>query len=80
LGINPEFADAWCALGNAYWKSGQRTKAIEAYQQALRIQPEDAVTWLFLGIVYRETGQTAEATEVYERLKAIDPGMADMLF
>jgi tetratricopeptide (TPR) repeat protein len=40
---------AWFSLGIAYKMVGQSAKAIEAYQQALRINPEDAGAWYQLG-------------------------------
>jgi hypothetical protein len=76
----PKDALAWNNLGNAYGKSNQPAKAIEAYKQALRINPEDADAWNNLGVAYKIAGQDSKAMEVYKRLKTLDPAMADRLF
>jgi cytochrome c-type biogenesis protein CcmH/NrfG len=73
----PKEANAWKYLANAYWQTGKFTNAIEAYQQALRIQPEDAVSWYELGVFYWQTGQTAKAIEAYKKSLGNNPEFAD---
>jgi tetratricopeptide (TPR) repeat protein len=68
---------AWISLGNAYGNAGQPAKAIEAYQQALRINPEQAPAWSNLGVIYRQTGQFAKAIEAYQQALRIYPEYAD---
>jgi len=68
------------ATGNAYADAGQFAKAIEAYQQALRINPEDAKAWNNLGVVYSRSGQRGKVLEVYKRLKTLDPALAERFF
>ena len=69
----PGEAAALFILGVAYDKSGQVEKAIEAYQQALRIHPENAGAWDFLGNAYGQSGQQAQAIEAYQQAARIDP-------
>ena len=64
---------AWTALGEAYGQLKQTTKAIEAYQQALRINPEFAEAWDGLGDAYAQAGQTATAIEAYHQALRINP-------
>ena len=71
---------AWYSLGNAYDNAGQSAKAIEAYQQALRIHPEFADAWYNLGIAYALSGQRGKVLEVYKRLKTLDPDDAEKFF
>jgi tetratricopeptide (TPR) repeat protein len=73
----PKDAGAWYNLGIAYWQSNQPAKAIEAYQQALRINPEHANAWYNLGIAYKNSGQTSQVMDVYKRLKTLNPAVAD---
>jgi hypothetical protein len=73
----PHFVAAWYALGVAYSKSGETTKAIESYQQAIRINPEFVSAWNNLGIAYGNTGQDAEEIESYQQAIRINPGDAD---
>jgi len=64
---------AWNSLGVAYGNAGQSAKAIEAYQQALRINPEHAEAWYNLGNAYDNAGQSAKAIEAYQQAVRIDP-------
>lgn len=68
---------AWYILGIAYKKVDQTAKAIDAYQQALRIDPEDAGAWFNLGFAYGKAGQTAKAIEAYQQALRIDPEHAN---
>lgn len=36
----PQSANAWDSLGEAYWKSEQKEKAIECYNKAIRLDPD----------------------------------------
>lgn len=65
------------SLGVAYSKAGQSAKAIEAYQQALRIDPEQAVPWNNLGLIYAKSGQIKKAIEAYQQALRINPEFAD---
>jgi cytochrome c-type biogenesis protein CcmH/NrfG len=76
----PREAVAWFSLGNAYGKSGQSTKEIEAYQQTLRLNPEYVVAWNNLGVVYWRSGQTEEAIQAYQQALRLDPEYADAWF
>lgn len=71
---------AWFFLGNAYAEAGQSAKAIEALQQALRINPEHASAWYNLGVTYAHSGQRGKVLEVYQRLKTLDPALAERFF
>jgi len=68
---------AWAMLGEAYGWLEQTTKAIEAYQQALRINPESAEAWNNLGVEYAQAGQTAKAIEAHQQALRINPEDAD---
>lgn len=68
----PDNAMAWSALGVAYDEQGQREKAIEAYQQAVRIDPLYADSWLNLGVAYIRQGQWEKAIEAFQRAVRID--------
>ena len=52
--INPDYADAHCNLGVAYWQQGQFEEAIREYQTTLRINPDCAEpttswAWVYMG-------------------------------
>ena len=69
----PGNAGAWFGLGNANDGAGKFAKAIDAYQQALRINPEYASAWLNLGVAYGKADHPAKAIEAYHQALRIDP-------
>lgn len=73
----PGSGDAWFSLGNAYVKVGQTAKAIEAYQQALRIDAEYSYAWNNLGLAFAKAGQPAKAIEAFQQALRIDPEYAN---
>ena len=77
--IDPEYAQAYTTLGNAYLYQDLFHEAVDAYQRALRIEPEDVNTHFNLGIAYLRLGQTDQARLQVEMLETIDPLRADLL-
>lgn len=73
----PEEPMAYYSLGYAYYETDQNAKAIQAYQEALRIYPEYAAAWYNLGYIYDESGQIAEAIQAYQQVLRINPDFAD---
>jgi len=69
----PKNPAAWFALGIAYNALRQHAKAIDAYQQALRIDPQNADAWYDLGIAYYYLRQHAKAIDAYQQALRIDP-------
>jgi len=80
VNAQPRNATAWAILGVAYGALGQSAKAVDAYQQALRLNPEDAVAWSNLGVVYAWMGRRDHVMEVYRRLKGLDAALAEQFF
>jgi len=76
--IDPDYAFAWHNLGNAYYRSNQRSKAIEAYHQAIRIIPKNAFAWFNLGCTYyHDSKQVSKMFEAYQQAIRINPEYAD---
>lgn len=73
----PQDAAVWYGLGIAHSQSGQHAKAMDAYQQALRINPKHANAWNNLGNAYSQSGQTAKAMEAYQQALRINPEYAE---
>ena len=74
--------DAAAQLANAYRLTGQRAKALEAMQAALRQAPWDGALHYQLGRIYTELGRKSEAEEEFrtsQRLKAIDNELVQKL-
>jgi len=63
---NPNYIDGWRNVGAAYGTLGQFPKAIEAFQQVLRLDPVNVTALNFTSQTYRSMGDQASA-ELYER-------------
>ncbi len=48
-------------IGWAYYKKGERLKALEYYQKAVFLKPDFGLAYFNMGLVYRDNQQTAEA-------------------
>jgi cytochrome c-type biogenesis protein CcmH/NrfG len=70
---NPQNADTWIRLGNAYFDSDQYQKAIPAYQKAVAIEPDNPDVLTDLGIMYRENKQPEKAVEMFSKAMSLDP-------
>ncbi len=72
---NPNFSDAYLALGRVLRKLGQLREAQSTYRKLLRVQPDNVDGYVALGSVLAETGQIAEAEAPLRRalLHATDP-------
>lgn len=69
----PGEPSAWYALGNAYGRTAQYEKAIEAYLQSLHIEPKSGAVWSNLGVTLSRTGQISLSIEAYQQALDIDP-------
>jgi S1-C subfamily serine protease len=72
IAAEPENGWVWVSLGLAYDNSDETGKAIDAYQQALRINPELSIAWEFLGGAYEKQGQHKKAIETLQQALRID--------
>ena len=70
---NPEKADGWTRLGNAYFDSGQYELAIDAYRRSLEIEPRNPDVLTDMGIMYRRTGHPDDAIAAFEEAMGISP-------
>jgi len=70
---DPISAKTWISLGNRYFDSRQRQKAIEAYAKALQLEPDNPDVLTDQGVMYRELGAFDKAIANFQRASAIDP-------
>ena len=77
---NPRDRQAWVHLGNDYFDTHQREKAIAAYAEALKLGPDDPDVLTDQGVMYRETGAFDLAIANFERASRIDPRHAQSLY
>jgi cytochrome c-type biogenesis protein CcmH/NrfG len=70
---NPQQADGWTQLGNAYYDNDQYQQAIFAYEKSLSIEPENTNVITDLGTMYRRNKEPEKAVEMFNRTIALDP-------
>lgn len=80
LKIHPSYPDCYEQLGLAWFRLGDKEKALYNYEQALLLNPNKAVTHSNLGILYFEKGNYQKAFELYQKSVEIDPRYADGWF
>jgi len=93
LTLDPKYAEAYAALGKAYWLSYQERlgsrdlmeKARSACDHAVVSSPSLAEGYTCLGNVYRTTGEYEKAVAQFQKATALDPtsdetfrGLADV--
>jgi len=66
-------ADFYLALAEALNNSGQLTKALPVYREAVRRNPNHALGLQKLGVALRRSGNYAEAVETLKRSTAVAP-------
>jgi tetratricopeptide (TPR) repeat protein len=59
--LDPEYFDAFHALGMALMKAGRIPEAIEAGLRAVELNPNDQLAWSSLSLFYVKNGQVPEA-------------------
>lgn len=72
-----ETAEEWYNKGCDLIELGQYKEAIEAYDQALKINPEDAMAWRDKGIALSKITLYKEALEAYDQALKLDPEDVD---
>jgi tetratricopeptide (TPR) repeat protein len=76
---NPDNADGYYLLGNAYYSSNQINKAMGSYQRALEINPRYVKARYNLALMYAKSGDYKSAHDQYELLVALDGAIAAKL-
>jgi tetratricopeptide (TPR) repeat protein len=66
-------AAAFNNRGNTYNRKGQYDRAIEDYNQALRLDPKSATAFSNRGVAYERKGQYDRAIEDYSQVIRLDP-------
>jgi spermidine synthase/Tfp pilus assembly protein PilF len=76
IGDNP-YVDAYINRGSAYAKLGQYQRAIEDFNEAIRLKPDYADAYFNRGVVYYSIGQYQRAIEDYNEAIRIKPDDTD---
>ncbi len=59
--LDPNYFDAWHALGMAYLRAGKVPEAIEAGKRAVELNPNDMLAHTSLSMYYMKAGDKAAA-------------------
>ncbi len=71
---NTSYSDAYNNRGIDYAKRGQYQRAIDAYNQAIRLQPDQAMTYNNRGAAYCNLGQYDLAIDDFNNAIRLSPG------
>ena len=63
----------WFMLAYAYHDDGEYQKAIDAYQEAIRLKPNHAKAWYNLGVNYGDLGEYQKAIDAYREAIRLQP-------
>jgi arylsulfatase A-like enzyme/lipopolysaccharide biosynthesis regulator YciM len=79
LGADPDIVEAYTMLGNLHTKAKRYDEAVQAYQQALKLDSEHQGAAFSLALAYKQMGRLADAQAGFERAGVLDPksGKAD---
>jgi serine/threonine-protein kinase len=84
IDLDPNFANAYAGLGEAYWRDFQQSheapsvsKAADACRKAVALSEQSAEGHFCLGRVYGLTGQPEKAIEQFELAVVLDPNSDD---
>ncbi|WP_170861392.1 tetratricopeptide repeat protein, partial [Geitlerinema sp. PCC 9228] len=72
--IDPNHANNYNILGNAYSDQGKYEQAIAAYQQAIQLNPDVFSPYENFGIVRSLQGNISEAQELWRKSLELCPG------
>jgi cytochrome c-type biogenesis protein CcmH/NrfG len=70
---DPKNVQGWISLGNDYFDTKQRQKAIDAYARALALAPNNPDVLTDQGVMYRELGAAEKAVANFKKAGEIDP-------
>lgn len=76
----PDNRNAWVQLGHSYFDSNQPMKAIEAYDEALKIDGNDPDILTDQGTMYRRVGWLDKAINNFIKANQLNPQHLNSLF
>lgn len=74
VAMDPDYFDAWHALGMALMKSGHLKEAIGAGLMATTLRPNDLLAWTALSQMYVKNGQIPEAEDAKGKARILSLG------
>jgi len=77
---DPNNAEFWEQLANAYYEIQDFKKSIETYLQLITLVDEKSVVYQDLGVVYRRDGQFEKSIEAFKKAIVDNPDNIQALF
>ena len=74
---NAKSSVEWYNEGVGFIDEGNNEKALEAFNEAIKLDPEDAEAWNNKGLVLGYIGKYEEAQECFEKALTIDPELTN---
>lgn len=74
VALDPEYFDAWHALGMALLKTGSVKEAIGCGLQAISLKPNDLLAWTSLSQMYVRDGNIPEAESAKANARILSLG------
>jgi tetratricopeptide (TPR) repeat protein len=71
--MQPKNAQAWFNLGYLYDQTSRPPKAVDAFEQAVRLDPKLDPAWYGLGLALATLGRHAEAARALEEAARLQP-------
>jgi tetratricopeptide (TPR) repeat protein len=68
LNYNPEDKDTWYSLGVLYKNEGNYEKAIEAFENFVRVSPNQLIGCILLGKLYNQSGEYDKAIDLFTKV------------
>jgi ribosomal protein S12 methylthiotransferase accessory factor len=73
--LDPDRTDIHNLMGFCHFKLKAHEKAIDCFQQVLRLDPGSAIDYANIGVNYRDLGETEKAMEYFLKALTIDPSI-----
>ncbi|NDY72656.1 cytochrome c biogenesis factor [Desulfobacter hydrogenophilus] len=70
---NPDNAQAWIKLGNAFFDLDRFGDAINAYEKSLSIEPDHPHVLTDLGVMYRRNNEPEKALKAFSKAVVLQP-------
>ncbi|CAN8269855.1 unnamed protein product [Cochlearia groenlandica] len=77
LTIQPNFAECYGNMANAWKEKGDIDRAIEFYKMAIELRPSFADAWSNLASAYMRKGRLSEATQCCQQALTLNPLLVD---
>ncbi|WP_319548468.1 tetratricopeptide repeat protein [Desulfogranum marinum] len=77
---NPNDAEVWSQLANAYFKAQDYKNSIQAYLKLIPLVEKKSGVYQDLGVVYRKDGQFEKSIDTFEKAITHDPDNLQALF